>query len=175
MQKCIRRRIRSHRGCCPTLQRNARRLAEKLSVAALKPGDVVLGKYRLSKCTGDDGNVVTYLANDTALHVAVAVKELKLGIVNNRHQLEVFEREASTRRSLNHPGIPEHVEMGFEGGRMLLVYEMAEGPSLAELVRGGVRFDEIEVEQIARELLAILKYLANRRCSPSLTFSLSLP
>jgi serine/threonine protein kinase len=146
----------------------------------LKPGDVVLGKYTLSKCTGDDGNVVTYLANDTfqkavveanvisyekASNAVVTVKDLRLGTVKNRQQL--FEREAATRQSLDHPRIPKHVDIGFESGRMLLVYEMTDSPSLAELIRRGVRFDEIEVEQIARELLAILKYLANRRFSPS--------
>jgi eukaryotic-like serine/threonine-protein kinase len=136
----------------------------------LKPGDVVLRKYRLSKRKGDDGDVVTFLANETATNAVVTVKELRLGTVKDNRQIEVFEREASTRRSLNHPGIPKHVDIGVESGRMLLVYEMTDGPSLAELVRGGVRFDEIEVEQIARELLIILKYIADRRFSSHFLF-----
>jgi serine/threonine protein kinase len=155
----------------PRCVESARCLAEVWSAAALKPGDVVLGKYRLSKRTGDDGNVMTFLANETASNAVVTVKELRLGTVKGNRQIEIFEREAATRRSLDHPGIPKHVDIGFEGGRMLLVYEMTDGPSLAELVRGGVRFDEVEVEAIARELLVILKYLGTRRFSSSLYLS----
>lgn len=41
--------------------------------------------------------------------------------------------------------------------------ELAPGRSLEELVRGGWRADEAEVERIAAELLHTLRYLGSRR------------
>ena len=41
--------------------------------------------------------------------------------------------------------------------------DLAQGKSLADLVKGGWRADEEEVTRIAKELLSILDYLAKRR------------
>ena len=45
----------------------------------------------------------------------------------------------------------------------LCAQDLAQGRSLAELVKGGWRADEGEVTRIAKELLNILDYLASRR------------
>ncbi len=45
----------------------------------------------------------------------------------------------------------------------LCAQDLAQGRSLAELVKGGWRADEREVTRIAKELLNILDYLASRR------------
>jgi serine/threonine protein kinase len=42
--------------------------------------------------------------------VAVAVKMLSLRGMNDWKQLQLFEREASTLRALNHPGIPKYLD-----------------------------------------------------------------
>jgi eukaryotic-like serine/threonine-protein kinase len=141
----------------------------------LKTGDVVLGKYRINKCIGEGSNGVTYSAIDTESNATVAVKELKLGAMKSWKQFELFEREATTLRALNHPGIPKYVDYSSGDGRVILVQELADGPNLSQMVRGGTRFDEGEVERIAKELLAILKYLSSRRCFPFYLRSPSLP
>lgn len=46
---------------------------------------------------------------------------------------------------------------------VFLLQDLAQGKSLAELVKGGWRADEEEVTRIAKELLNILDYLATRR------------
>ena len=96
----------------------------------------------------------------------MAVKELKLGAMKNWKQFELFEREATTLRALSHPGIPKYVDYGNGDGRVILVQELADGPNLAQMVREGTRFDEAEVERIAKELLTVLKYLSSRRYAP---------
>lgn len=53
----------------------------------------------------------------------------------------------------------------------LVLQDLAEGKSLAELVKGGWRADEKEVTRIAKELLSILDYLATRR--PAVTHRLT--
>ena len=50
--------------------------------------------------------------------------------------------------------------------------DLAQGKSLAELVKGGWRADEEEVTRIAKELLDILDYLSSRR--PAVTHRLAL-
>ena len=131
----------------------------------MKPGDLVLKKYRINERIGEGSNGVTYSGNDIESGATVAVKELKLGAMKNWKQFELFEREATTLRALSHPGIPKYVDYGNGDGRVILVQELADGPNLAQMVREGTRFDESEVERIAKELLNILKYLSSRRCS----------
>ena len=42
--------------------------------------------------------------------------------------------------------------------------ELANGPTLAQLMRDKRRLDDAEIARIARSLLETLKYLASRRC-----------
>lgn len=129
----------------------------------------MLDKYKIILKIGEGANGVTYEAMDASTGTQVAVKELKLAAVRNWKQYELFEREASTLRSLSHPGIPAYLDYGNDGaGGLLLVQELADGPNLAQLLRQGTRLDEDEVERIARALLAVLQYLSSRRYRPPL-------
>lgn len=130
----------------------------------LKSGDLVLSKYRINERIGEGSNGVTYSGTDTESGSTVAIKELKLGAMKNWKQFELFEREAATLRGLSHPGIPKYIDYSQADGRVILVQELADGPNLSQMVREGTRFDEAEVERIAKELLTILKYLSSRRC-----------
>lgn len=83
--------------------------------------------------------------------------------------LKLFEREAETLKSLNHPAIPKYLDF-FEvetalGKGFALVQSYIEARSLQAWVQAGCTFSEDELKAIAKELLNILEYLHNRQPS----------
>lgn len=147
-----------------TFQRQSR--SAPLGTGDYQPGDVLGGTYSVVETLGRGSSGVTYKARDGDGKL-VAVKALSLQSMSDWKQLELFQREANTLKQLQHPGIPQYVadfEDDTEKDRgYFLVQDLAQGKSLAELVKNGWRADEAEVTRIAQELLNILDYLASRR------------
>ncbi|TMK74308.1 MAG: serine/threonine protein kinase [Actinobacteria bacterium] len=94
-------------------------------------GELVMGRFRVIDRVGSGGMGTVYRAFDERLQRQVAVKEI--AGVDARRVL----REAQAAARLNHPGIVTLYELGSEGGRALLVSELVEGATLAELARCG--------------------------------------
>ena len=90
-------------------------------------GELVMGRFRVLDRVGSGGMGTVYRAFDERLQRHVAVKEI--GGVDARRVL----REAQAAARLNHPGIVTLYELGSEGDRALLVSELVEGTTLAEL------------------------------------------
>ena len=130
------------------------------------PGDIVLERYTIERTLGDGSSGTTYAARDNETGARVAVKELALGRLKTWKQLELFEREAQTLRGLSHPNIPRYLDYQQSEGCFFLVQELADGPTLAQLMAGRSRLDDAAVTRIARDLLETLAYLSSRRCAP---------
>eukprot|EP00850_Spirogloea_muscicola_P004998 SM000022S07212 [mRNA] locus=s22:493953:499216:- [translate_table: standard] len=131
-----------------------------------KAGDVVNGKYTISKLLGQGGVGTTYEAVNEN-NEKIALKAVSLRGMKGWKDLDLFKREAKVLRMLKHPGIPEYVDY-FEADSMedrtfYLAQRIAEGNSLADLMSRGWRVDEREVKRIALEVLEILRYLENLR------------
>ncbi|PRW59623.1 serine threonine kinase [Chlorella sorokiniana] len=134
----------------------------------LPAGTLLGGKYEVVELLGRGGNGTTYRCRRTdGSGGDVAAKVLSLRSLRDWKQLELFEREAQILKNLSQPGIPqylEYFEQDTEQDRaFVLVQELAQGKSLADLVASGWRADEAEVTRIALELLDILGYLGSRR------------
>ena len=97
-----------------------------------------IGPYQLLRLLGEGGNARTYLARDQRSGQLRAIKELKL--VKQRHtkQIELFERECATLKTINHAQVPEFtetiVDRREETIAFYLVQEFIEGPSLQQLL-----------------------------------------
>ncbi|MCU0552501.1 MAG: serine/threonine protein kinase, partial [Leptolyngbya sp. Prado105] len=81
--------------------------------------------------------------------------------------LKLFEREAETLRSFNHPSIPKYLDY-FElkpssGKGFALVQGYIQAPSLEQHLKAGRSFTATEVRQLAETLLEILDYLHHRQ------------
>ncbi len=128
--------------------------------------EVIDERYRVLGALGRGAFAVTYKAVELATGRQVAVKEAFLGWTPERRMLEGLEHEARVLRSLRHPGIPAYVD-SFEyvtgaGVSFCLVQELAQGASLWELLREGGVLSEVELKDLAGELLTILAYLHDR-------------
>ncbi|OLE38305.1 MAG: hypothetical protein AUG48_02220 [Actinobacteria bacterium 13_1_20CM_3_68_9] len=94
-------------------------------------GELVMERFRVIDRVGSGGMGTVYRAFDERLQRQVAVKEI--AGTDARRVL----REAQAVARLNHPGIVTLYELGSEGDRALLVSELVEGATLAELARCG--------------------------------------
>jgi predicted Ser/Thr protein kinase len=125
-----------------------------------------IGPYQLLRLLGEGGNARTYLARDQRSGQLRAIKELKL--VKQRHtkQIELFERECATLKTIHHTQVPEFtetiVDRREETIAFYLVQEFIEGPSLQQLleVRGTIPIPE--VVWLMKSCLVPLGYLHGR-------------
>ena len=124
-------------------------------------------RYRPLSLLGKKSGRKTLLAEDSETNAKVVIKLLTFGEDFNWDDLKLFEREAETLRSLDHPAIPKYLDyFDVETPRskgFALVQTYLEARSLDEQVKAGRRFSEEELEQIAQQLLEILEYLHSRQ------------
>jgi serine/threonine protein kinase len=124
---------------------------------------ILNNRYHVKSELGRQTGRRTLLAIDLQTQQQVVVKVLFLGQDFDWQDLKLFQREAETLKSLNHPEIPQYLDYfefdtpddkGFG-----LVQTYVEAKSLEEHLQSGRRFSEIEVKELAQKILEILSYL----------------
>ena len=103
-----------------------------------------VGRYEVERRIGQGGMGVVYLARDTTLDRAVAIKALPEAVAADADRLMRFEREAKLLAALNHAHIAAiyGLEQG-DGGEPYLVLEYVEGETLVErMARGAMPVEE---------------------------------
>src|SRR5919201_749768 len=118
-------------------------------------GEVVMDRFRICERVGSGGMGTVYRAFDERLQREVAVKEIASSDPGR------VAREAQAAARLNHPGIVTLYELGSEGGRALLVSELVEGATLAELARCGDLSDR-EVAEFGADVCEALAHAHER-------------
>jgi serine/threonine-protein kinase len=104
-----------------------------------------VGPYRIERELARGGMGIVYLARDTRLDRAVAIKALPDDVAADPDRLARFEREAKTLASLNHPNIAGIYGVEESGGRRYLALEHVEGETLAaRIVRGPLPLAETQ-------------------------------
>jgi hypothetical protein len=128
-------------------------------------GTLLAGRWRLGPRLAHGAQADTYLArDDEAGGRVVVVKQLRLAQRAGWKPFELFEREVRVLRSLDHPGIPRHLDsFESEPGVFNLVMERAPGATLWAYSKK-VRFADAELRDILVKSLEILSYL--HRLSP---------
>ncbi|MEH1940927.1 MAG: FHA domain-containing serine/threonine-protein kinase [Nostoc sp.] len=95
--------------------------------------------YQVLRTLGQGGMGTTYLAWDTTGQIAgipqlLVLKQMNADMVKIAKAQELFEREAYTLKSLNHPGIPKYYDFFVEGGKKYLAMELIHGQDLEKRV-----------------------------------------
>ena len=129
-------------------------------------GETLGSHYRVESVLGQKSGRRTLLAKNTENQTLVVIKLVLFGPDFTWEDLKLFEREAETLKSLNHPAIPQYLD-SFEvetpiGKGFALVQTYIEAKSLQEWVSAGYTFSEDELYAIALDLLHILDYLHHR-------------
>ncbi|MBF2076370.1 MAG: serine/threonine protein kinase [Synechococcales cyanobacterium C42_A2020_086] len=128
---------------------------------------VLHSHYRIQSLLGRQTGRRTFLAMDLETRIPVVIKLLLFNPDFSWDDLKLFEREAETLKSLNHPAIPQYLDC-FEvetelGNGFALVQSYIEARSLQHWVESGRTFSEAELKSIAAQVLDILKYLHSRQ------------
>ena len=95
--------------------------------------------YQVLRTLGQGGMGTTYLAWDDAGLIAgmpqlLVLKQMNADMLKIVKAQELFEREAHTLKSLNHPGIPKYYDFFVEGGKKYLAMELIHGQDLEKRV-----------------------------------------
>lgn len=107
--------------------------------------DRTIRHYQVLRTLGQGGMGTTTLAWDREKAKAqkpgsspaaslVVLKEMNADMAQIVKAQELFEREAKTLKSLNHPGIPQFFDFFVEGGKKYLVMEMIHGEDLEKRI-----------------------------------------
>jgi len=102
------------------------------------------GRYRLERPLGHGGMASVFLARDTELDRAVALKLLAENLGGDESVRRRFVREARLAARLSHPNVVSVFDAGEDDGRPYIVMEYVDGENLAELLarRGRIPPDE---------------------------------
>ncbi len=121
----------------------------------------VAGGYHVERILGQgaNGRVYRAAAPDGAV---IALKELQFATVPGAQQIDAFEREAATLKTLHHPRIPRFIASFQEGEgvqlRLYLAAEFIDGePLSARIARSPLA--EAELRDVATQVLRVLAYL----------------
>src|SRR5919109_1273993 len=115
--------------------------------------DTIGGRYRLEERVGAGGMAEVWIAEDTQLDRAVAVKLLGASADPVR-----FEREAHAVAALSHPNISRLFDYGSEEGRPYMVFEHLPGGTLEERFVPGEALDDESTARIAGEVASGLAH-----------------
>ncbi|BAZ16194.1 serine/threonine protein kinase [Calothrix sp. NIES-4071] len=120
-----------------------------------------LGNYEIVSELSKKAGRRTVIARDLKTQESVVIKLLLFSDEFEWDDLKLFEREVQTLKNLNHPAIPRYID-SFDSQTeafFALVQSYIPIPTLEQHLKAGRSFTEIEVKQIARQILEILIYL----------------
>ena len=120
----------------------------------------VAGRYRIERRLGAGGMSTVFLATDTVLERAVAVKLLAEHLADDAAFVARFRREALAAARLQHPNVVQVFDSGqdAESRRHYIVMEYVDGPSCADLLREQKLLDIDDTVAIVRDACHGLDY-----------------
>jgi beta-lactam-binding protein with PASTA domain/predicted Ser/Thr protein kinase len=107
-------------------------------VADVHQGTVVDERYTLDRRIGSGGMADVWLADDTELDRKVAIKILHDKYAQDAEFVQRFQREAQAAAGLQHPNVVGVFDRGAFDGTYFIAMEYVDGPSLKDLVKGGM-------------------------------------
>jgi eukaryotic-like serine/threonine-protein kinase len=99
-------------------------------------------RYRLEAKIGTGGMADVWLAEDTELDRNVAIKILHDRFAQDKEFVQRFQREAQSAAGLQHPNVVGIFDRGVFRDTYFIAMEYVDGPSLKELVKGGMGTQE---------------------------------
>ncbi len=132
-----------------------------LEPPALLAAGTQIGAYRIERILGRGGMGVVYLAQDTRLHRAVALKSLPPHLFQDDRMRARLRQEARAAAALSHPSIATVFALEEIGDQIFIASEYLEGVTLREAMRSGP-LGEARALEIARTIAAALQVAHDR-------------
>jgi eukaryotic-like serine/threonine-protein kinase len=107
-------------------------------VANVRKGTIVDERYTLVRKIGVGGMADVWLAQDMELDREVAIKMLHDRFAQDKEFVERFRREAQSAAGLQHPNVVSIFDRGEFRDTYFIAMEYVDGPSLKDLVKGGM-------------------------------------
>ena len=107
-------------------------------MANARKGTMVEDRYRLDHKIGSGGMADVWLAEDTELDRNVAIKILHDRFAQDTEFVQRFQREAQSAAGLQHPNVVGVFDRGQFRDTYFIAMEYVDGPSLKDLVKGGM-------------------------------------
>ncbi len=98
----------------------------------LRPGALVLGKYRVMNLLGEGGFGAAYLAHHVPLDRQIVLKEVRAPLAGDQAALKSLVREARLGAMLQHPNVVTVFDLEERPAGVLFVMEYCEGGSLED-------------------------------------------
>ena len=117
-----------------------------------------LGKYTIVRELGRGGFATVYLAQDTVLRRAVALKVLHPPLLTDPAFVSRFESEARAIAQFEHPQIATIYELGHYDGRLCIAMPLMAGGSLAERIQQHGPLAFADAARVTREVADALDY-----------------
>ena len=128
-----------------------------MSIAATQVGQA-FGNYQLERELGQGGMGTVYLAKDSGLNRYVALKILRSDLGDDPSFSRKFLEEVEVTASLAHPNIIRVFTLGEQEGRLYLVMEHLDEPSLENQMDKQTKVSEREVLEIGIGIASALQF-----------------
>ena len=128
-----------------------------MSIAATQVGQA-FGNYQLERELGQGGMGTVYLAKDSGLNRYVALKILRSDLGDDPSFSRKFLEEVEVTASLAHPNIIRVFTLGEQEGRLYLVMEHHDEPSLENRMDKQTKVSEREVLEIGIGIASALQF-----------------
>jgi serine/threonine protein kinase len=115
-----------------------------------------VGRYRIIKKLGQGGMGAVYLAHDTQLDRAVALKVPHFGPDAGPQMLERFYREARAAATIHHPNLCPVYDVGESQGIHYLTMAYIEGKPLSDYIQTGRMLPQRQVAAVVRRVALAL-------------------
>jgi formylglycine-generating enzyme required for sulfatase activity/predicted Ser/Thr protein kinase len=121
-----------------------------------------IGKYTIGGEIAKGGMGVLYRAQDPLIGRTVAIKTIRLdilqGTTGKEEALKRFLREAQSVGNLSHPNIVTIYDVGEDEGLIYIAMEYVDGHSLEDLLKQNKKFSLDEIVQLFSQIGAALDY-----------------
>ena len=102
----------------------------KTASPALKPGDVVAGKFEIERIVGQGGMGVVYKAKELVSGQTAALKVIGAKFVGSDKAVQRLIDEGTTTRGISHPNVVQIYDIGLHGTQPYIAMEFIDGKPL---------------------------------------------
>jgi len=124
---------------------------------SLRPGTVILDRYRIVSLLGKGGMGAVYRAEDQVLGQEVALKFLSAATASDPRSVRNLQHEVKIARQVTHNNVCRVYDIGDIDGRPFISMEYVDGEDLTLLLRRIGRLPRDKAIQIARQLCSGLQ------------------